>query len=88
MPARFQFSLRRAILSTGLIVIGLAAWPLMFKVELAGGLGDAFRIVCFVCLYALPIAGIGCLLGRTFAGFLLGLIVGVYYFHLNYAINF
>ena len=61
----------------GLIVAGLAMWPMMGKVDSAA---------LPICLITLPIAGVGCFVGKTITGFALGLVVGVL-FHLNNAIS-
>lgn len=76
MKPRFQFTLRRAILSTTLIAVGFAALPLGRLAEDFGEYETLFSACCLVCLFALPGAGIGSLWGRPVIGVNLGLVVG------------
>ena len=73
-----RFSLRRALLSTTLIAIGVAALPLAHQIrDIENGFADALKILCVACFFGLPGAGVGLLFGRPVVGSILGLSVGV-----------
>jgi hypothetical protein len=79
MAAGFQFSLRRAILSTTLIAIGLAAVPLSLNTPgpYLEGEYSYSPALFFSWFFAAMGGGIGCLIGRTGAGALIGVAIAV-----------
>jgi hypothetical protein len=77
MDGRFQFSLRRIILSTTLIAIGAAAFPMARLAAHCGEYESTVMVCCMVSFFALPGAGVGFLWGRPLLGVIAGLALGV-----------
>jgi hypothetical protein len=74
---RFQFTMRRAMLATTLVAVGLACWPMAGFVSELEYVPFDFAPVLVVLCFALPAAGIGSLFSRTLKGLYIGLTVGV-----------
>jgi hypothetical protein len=87
MKTRFQFTLPRAILSTTLIALGMAGWPLARRVDRDGEWASELLAACLVAFLALPGAGIGLLFHRPIVGVIGGLAIGVLAFYLVRAIS-
>jgi hypothetical protein len=83
MKPSFQFTLRRALFCTTFTAFGAASWPIATRLDSYGYHNDALIFFLFLGSYALPLGGIGSLLGRGLdglcAGFAIGLIVGLYF---------
>ncbi|MBL9164836.1 MAG: hypothetical protein JNL18_19060 [Planctomycetaceae bacterium] len=74
-----RFSLRRALLSTALIAIGMAAIPLAPHFDFDSNFGDALKFLCLVRFFSLSGAGVGLLFGKPVVGAIAWLCVGVVY---------
>ena len=77
MEGRFQFSLRRLVLSSTLVAFGAAAFPLARLAVHCGRYEGAIMVCCLVSFSALPGAGVGLLWGRPLLGVIAGLALGV-----------
>jgi hypothetical protein len=80
MKPRIQFTLRRAMISTLLIAVGLSAAPILHSVVHPGPEDpQTFLVWIFVIwFFAAITGGICCLFGRTVMGLLLGAGIGVF----------
>jgi hypothetical protein len=79
MRSRFQFTLRRALLSTTLIATGFAMWPVGRAVlsVLPESTWDLFGALFAISFFALPAAGIGAIFDRIAGGLFIGATVGL-----------
>jgi hypothetical protein len=71
MRAQFQFTLSRSFMATTLIVLGIAQWPIFWRLE-----NEFLGIVSGLLFFALPCAGLGVLFDRGWAGFMIGATIG------------
>jgi hypothetical protein len=79
-----QFTIRRAMLATTLIAIGLACWPLAKTLSAfpihrnPNAFYGPVLVLCLVLCWALPAAGVGSLCSRTLRGLYVGLEIGLW----------
>jgi hypothetical protein len=75
MRPAWQFSMRRALISTTLVALGFSAFPVAFRTNihtLPAHWQHPYRIIMLLVAFSLPMAAAGCLLKQTLGFFLAG----------------
>jgi hypothetical protein len=82
----FQFTLRRAILSTTLIALSCGCWLVPRFIDLTYLPGESGTVLWLIACLALPAAGIGAIFTQTLKGLYIGLAAGVFFVLASYAV--
>jgi hypothetical protein len=83
MQPRFQFTIRRLLVGTTLVAVGMGCWPVALAIDrsrlmpsASPGVAVTAIALCLVAMVALPFAGVGLLVARTRLGQFVWLVAG------------